>query len=48
MRILRRLICRLKGHKRGKKLAPTSTTHNRFECQRCGAQWERKARKLLS
>ena len=48
MTILRRIICRVKGHKRGKKCALTTPTHNWYECPRCHTVWSRKARKLLS
>ena len=44
------LICKIRGHLRGKRLAPSPEETlpvriHRFECPRCKATWSRPARK---
>jgi transcription elongation factor Elf1 len=42
-----KLICRFKGHKRGRRVVQEGDTSEmplRFACPRCGAQWTRKAK----
>lgn len=48
--MLNKLICWLKGHKRGKKVgiavkpdgSPHFTEFALYECPRCGGKWNRK------
>lgn len=48
MNIVNKIICALKGHKRGKRLSMSESTGtrllNHFRCPRCGAEWTRKAK----
>lgn len=45
MKIIGRLLCKVRGHKRGKRVSGTTgSKHIFFACPRCGAQWSRKAR----
>jgi hypothetical protein len=49
VKVFARLWCRLAGHRRGKRVAEASdTVRIVLQCGRCGKQWTRKARKLLS
>jgi hypothetical protein len=42
--MIARLICRLFGHRRGRRISSVLSSIKRFECPRCKATWERKAR----
>jgi hypothetical protein len=49
VRLIARLECWIFGHKRGRRVAEASdTVRIVLACGRCGKQWTRKARKLLS
>lgn len=41
--MIRRLICRLFGHKRG-KLRGIVAGYRNIYCPRCGAEWSRRVR----
>ena len=45
-----KLICRIKGHRRGKRVVytvggPESDGEREYQCPRCEATWTRKLRK---
>jgi len=42
--MLKKLLCKIKGHKRAKNLGtlPEDPLRHYFKCPRCGAQWSRK------
>jgi hypothetical protein len=48
MKVFARFLCWLFGHRRGRRVAEASdTVRIVLQCQRCGARWTRKRRKLL-
>lgn len=52
MRLLARMLCRLTGHRRGRRLKANGSPlvdgsgYAHFECPRCSATWTRKIRKV--
>ena len=49
MKIIGKLICAMRGHKRGRNFRPVLAEEGRayFKCPRCGATWSRKPRKIV-
>lgn len=46
--MLNKLICYFMGHKRGQKTGVSSDKGTQFQCPRCRAVWNRKAKKAAA
>jgi hypothetical protein len=42
--MLAKLICLVKGHKRGKRVGEVENGKRHYSCPRCKARWSRKAK----
>lgn len=48
MKIIGKLICYFRGHRRGKRISSGYKKYAKFQCTRCSATWERNPGEIRS